>query len=73
MRYADRAQKRETTKRPLQAALTAERVVLGLHGKFLVSGEGYRGGFCEKLLDASPMSSGANARWLKDRPAAGQG
>ena len=34
---------------------------------------GYRGGFCEKLLEASPRSDGANANWLQDGPAAGQG
>ena len=28
------------------------------------SGEGYRGGFCEKLLEASPVSDRANASWL---------
>ncbi|KAK4827150.1 LOW QUALITY PROTEIN: hypothetical protein QYF61_015104 [Mycteria americana] len=37
------------------------------------SREGYRDGFCEKLLEASPMSDRANASHLQDRPAAGQG
>ena len=31
----------------------------------------YRGGFCEKLLEASPMSDRANASRLQVRPAAG--
>jgi len=30
-------------------------VVLGLHGKVLVA-QGYRGGFCEKMPEASPVS-----------------
>ncbi|KAK4818862.1 hypothetical protein QYF61_020081 [Mycteria americana] len=34
---------------------------------------GYRGGFYEKLLEASPMSDRANASWIQDRPAASQG
>ena len=46
--------------------------VLGLRGKVLVAG-GYRGGFCEKLLEASSMSDRANAIWLQDGPATGQG
>ncbi|GAB0181749.1 hypothetical protein GRJ2_000640200 [Grus japonensis] len=37
------------------------------------SWRGYRGGFCEKLLEASPVSDGANASRLQDGPAAGQG
>jgi len=32
----------------------------------------YRGGFCEKLLEALPMSDKANATRLQDGPAAGQ-
>ena len=28
------------------------------------SGGGYKGGFCKKLLEASPMSDTANARWF---------
>ena len=44
-------------------------IVLGLCG----SGGGYRGGFCEKLLEASPMSDRANTSQLQDGPAAGQG
>jgi len=34
---------------------------------------GYRGGFCEKLPEASPMSYRASASWIQDRPAAGRG
>ena len=34
---------------------------------------GYRGGFCEKLLEASPLSDRANASRLQDGHAAGQG
>ncbi|GAB0195016.1 gamma-aminobutyric acid receptor subunit alpha-3 [Grus japonensis] len=37
------------------------------------SGRGYRGGFCEKLLEASPVSDGANASRLQDGSAPGQG
>ena len=38
------------------------------------SSESYRGGFfCEKLLEASPMSDRANASQLQDGPTAGQG
>ncbi|GAB0207175.1 mitochondrial enolase superfamily member 1 [Grus japonensis] len=37
------------------------------------SGRGYRGGFCEKLLEASPVSDRANASRLQDGPAPGQG
>ncbi|GAB0207180.1 mitochondrial enolase superfamily member 1 [Grus japonensis] len=37
------------------------------------SGGGYRGGFCEKLLEASPVSDRANASRLQDGPAPGQG
>jgi len=44
---------------------------MGLCGKALVAG-GYRGGFCEKLREASPMSDKASASWLEDGPAAGQ-
>jgi len=31
------------------------------------------GGFCEKLLEASPVSDRASASWFHDRTAAGQG
>ncbi|KAK4824797.1 hypothetical protein QYF61_019465 [Mycteria americana] len=55
----------QKSQRPVQ-------IVLGLHGKVLVVG-GYRGGFCEKLLEASPMSDRANAGWLQDGPTTGQG
>jgi len=41
--------------------------VLGLHGKVSVVG-GYRGGLCEKLLEASPMCDGANATRSKTDP-----
>jgi len=44
-----------------------------LHGKVLVLGGGYRGGFCEKLPEASPMSDKASASQLQDGPTAGQG
>ena len=37
------------------------------------SGRGYRGGFCEKLLEASPMSDKVNASEFPDRPTAAQG
>ncbi|GAB0182875.1 hypothetical protein GRJ2_000752800 [Grus japonensis] len=37
------------------------------------SRRGYRGGFCEKLLEASPVSDGANASRLQDGSAPGQG
>ena len=47
--------------------------VLGLRGKVLVAGGGYRGGFCEKLLEASPMSDKVNASGFQDGPTAGQG
>ena len=45
---------------------------LGLHGKVLVVGS-YRGDFCDKLLEISPVSNRGNASQLKDRPAVGQG
>jgi len=32
---------------------------------------GYRGGFCEKLLESSAMFDGANASWLQEAPTAG--
>jgi len=41
--------------------------VLGFHGKVLLAGA-YRGGFCENLLEASPMSDRASASWLQDGP-----
>ena len=37
------------------------------------SGRGYRGGFCEKLLEAPPVSDRANASRLQDGSAPGQG
>jgi len=45
---------------------------MGLHGKVLVAGA-YRGGFCEKLREASPMSDEASASLLEDGPTTGQG
>ena len=45
---------------------------MGLLGKVLVA-RGYRGGFCEKLWEASPMSDKASASRLKDRSAAAKG
>ncbi|GAB0207921.1 interleukin-15 [Grus japonensis] len=48
-------------------------VLLGLRGKVLVAGGIYRGGFCEKLLEASPVSDRANASRLQDGPTTGQG
>ena len=45
---------------------------MGLRGKVLVAG-GYRDGFCEKLLEASPKSDKANDSRLQDGRAAGQG
>ena len=45
---------------------------LGLRGKVLVVG-GYRGGFCEKPVEASPMSDRASASQPPDRPDTGQG
>lgn len=36
-------------------------------------GAGYRGGFCEKVLEALPVSDRANAGWFQDRPVTGQG
>lgn len=47
-------------------------MVLGLCSKFLIE-EGHSGGFCEKLLEASPVSDGASASLLQDRAAAAQG
>ena len=47
--------------------------VLGLCGKVLVAGGGYRGGCCEKLLEASPMSDKVNASGFQDGPTASQG
>jgi len=44
---------------------------MGLCGKVLA--EGYRDGFCEKMLEAPPMYDKANATWLQDGLAAGQG
>ena len=36
--------------------------------RFCQPGGGHSGGFCEKLLEASPMSDRANASWLQDVP-----
>ncbi|GAB0209804.1 mitochondrial enolase superfamily member 1 [Grus japonensis] len=48
-------------------------IVLGFVWQGFGSGRGYRGGFCEKLLEASPVSDGANASRLQDGSAPGQG
>jgi len=48
-------------------------IVPGLRGQVVVVKGGYRGGFCEKLLEASPVSDRASASQLQDGPAAGQG
>ena len=37
--------------------------VMGWCGKISLAG-GYRGDFCEKLREASPMSDKASASWL---------
>lgn len=29
---------------------------------------GYSGGFCERLLEASPMTNRVNASWLQEEP-----
>ncbi|GAB0209844.1 mitochondrial enolase superfamily member 1 [Grus japonensis] len=50
-----------------------ERTCVGFAWQGFGSGGGYRGGFCEKLLEASPVSDRANASRLQDGPAAGQG
>ena len=47
--------------------------VLGFVWQGFGSGRGYRGGFCEKLLEASPVSDRANASRLQDGSAPGQG
>jgi len=41
--------------------------VLALHVEVLVAG-GYRGGFCEKLPETSPMTDRANASQLQEGP-----
>ena len=58
---------------PLDFITTFSKIILGLCGNVLVVGGGYRGGFCEKLPEASPISDGANASRLQVRPTAGQG
>ena len=47
-------------------------LVLGLRGKVLVAGR-LQEGFCEQLLEASPVSHRAKASRLQDGPTAGQG
>jgi len=37
---------------------------MGLRGKVVVVGGGYRADFCDKLLEASPMSDKASVNWL---------
>ena len=59
-------------RRHVRKTAAIKQVVLGLRGEILVAG-GYRCGFCEKLLEASPVSDRANASLLQDGPAAGQG
>ena len=49
------------------------RCCIGFAWQGFGSGRGYRGGFCGKVLEASPMSNRANASRLQDGPAAGQG
>lgn len=46
---------------------------LALCGKALVTGEVYKVGFHEKLLEAFPVSYTANASWLQDGAAASRG
>jgi len=47
--------------------------VLSCHGKVFVAGGVYRGGFCAKLLEASPMSDRTDVSQLQDRLTTGQG
>ncbi|GAB0208288.1 hypothetical protein GRJ2_003294500 [Grus japonensis] len=56
---------------PPPSALTL--VSIGFAWQGFGSGRGYRGGFCEKLLEASPVSDRANASRLQDGSAPGQG
>lgn len=44
--------------------------MLGLCGQVVIEGEGYRGGFCDKLPEASPTCDGANASSKMDPPLA---
>jgi len=46
--------------------------VLGLCGKVLVAGS-CRGGFCQKMPEAAPISDRANSCWLQDGTGDGQG
>jgi len=46
---------------------------IGFAWQGLGSQGGYKGGLSEKLPEAAPMSDRANASWLQDGPAAGQG
>jgi len=48
-------------------------LIVDLRGKVLVAGAIQAGGFCEKLLEAFPMSDRANTSQLQDAAAAGQG
>lgn len=41
--------------------------------QYFNGGGGYRDGFCEKILKASPMSNRANVSRLQDGPTVGQG
>ena len=47
--------------------------MLGFVWQGFGSGGGYRGGFCEKLLEAPPVSDRASASRLQDGPAPGLG
>ena len=48
------------------------RCCIGFAWQDFSSEGGYRGGFCEKLLEASPMSNRASASWFQDGSAIGQ-
>lgn len=41
--------------------------MLDLCGELLVA-RGYKGGFCKKLLEASPISNRVNVRWTQNWP-----
>lgn len=43
--------------------------VLGLHGQVFIVGGSTSSGFCEKLVESSPVFAEAKASWLQDRPA----
>jgi len=56
-----------------QLTFSQQKSSLGLHGKVLIAIKGYRGEFCEKLLEASTMSDRASAIRPQDGPGTGQG